>query len=117
MAMKKLVCLTLFVLFASMLVSCAKAKATPERVEGMINPGDKIGSITVQEHSPLAFTPDLGKYCGEFFVDESEAGTSTVDCELPSLSRLRFVVGWGAKDETILNSNWSAMTWALHIDD
>jgi hypothetical protein len=117
MTMKKLVCLTLIVLFANMLVACAKATPAPEVVEGMLNPGDKIGSMTVQEHASLQFTPDLATYCTEYFVDESEAVTSTVDCELPSLSRLRFAVGWGAKDETTFDSNWSAMTWALHIDD
>ena len=113
--MKKLVYLTLFVLFANMSVSCTKA--TPEVVEGMLNPGDKIGNMTVKEHSPFTSTPDLSKYCGQYFVDETKAGTSTVDCEVPSLSRLRFDMGWDAMNETTLNSNWSAMVWALHIDD
>jgi hypothetical protein len=117
MTMKKLVCLILHLLLVAVLVSCARATPTSEVVEGKLNPGDKIGSMTVQEHASLQFTPDLSKYCAEYFVDESEAVTSIVDCELPSLSRLRFVVGWGAKDETTLDSNWSAMTWALDIDD
>src|SRR5215216_3930746 len=115
MTMKKLVYLTLFVLFANMLVACAKA--TPEVVEGMLNPGDKIGSMTVKEHSPFTSTPDLSKYCGQYFLDETKAGISTVDCALPSVSRVRFDMGWGTVNETTLNSNWSAMVWELQIDD
>jgi hypothetical protein len=117
MAMKKLVCLILVLLFAIVLVSCAKATPTPEVVEGMLNPGDKIGNMTVNEYSLFTATPNLRAHCGEYFVDETEAGTSTVDCAVPALSRLRFDIGWFAKDEDTLNSNWSAMAWALYIDD
>jgi len=115
MAMKKLPNLTLFVLFAMLSVSCAKA--APVVVDGMLNPGDKIGGMTVKEHSPLTFTPNLEKYCGQYLIDKIEAATSVVDCAVPSLSSLRFDIGWGTVNETTLNSNWSAMTWELKIDD
>jgi hypothetical protein len=113
--MKKLAYLTLFVLSAIISASCAKA--TPEVVEGMLNPGGKIGSMTVKEHSPFSVTPNLAKYCGQYFIDEIEAVTSTVDCAVPSLSSLRIDIGWGTVNETTLNSNWSEMTWEMQIDD
>jgi hypothetical protein len=46
--MKRHVCLASVFLLAAIVVSCAKA--TPESVEGMINPGDEIDG--------MAFTTD-----------------------------------------------------------
>ena len=101
--MKKLVCLTLLVLFATVLASCAGA--TPQQVD-------------VEEHDMNGrIYPDLRDYCGEYQRSEKEPGTATVDCEVPLLPRIQIGFGWGAKDLTLLQANWSAMTWELHIDD
>ena len=115
--MKQLVCLTLCVMLLAVLVSCAGAGPTPARVEGMLNPGDKIGSMTVREHSRVSFGRDLRMYCGEYFPAQKEPSTTTMDCEVPSISSVRIDFGWGAKDLTLLEASWSAMTWALHIDE
>ena len=115
--MKKLAGLTLFLVLLAGLVSCAGARPTPARVEGMLNPGDKIGSMTVREHSRISLVRDLRMYCGEYFPAQKEASTTTIDCEVPSIPSVRIDFGWGAKDLTFLEANWSAMTWELHIDD
>ena len=111
--MKKLVWLTLFVLFANLIVACAKA--TPEVVEGMLKPGDKIGDMTVEEHLTSTSYPPLRDYCGPYF-EEKEPGTHTVDCDVPLSSRVLIDFGWGAKDKTTFESNWSSMTWKFYID-
>lgn len=111
--MKKLVYLTLFVLFATVLVSCARA--TPELAVGMLKPGDKIGDMTVEKHSMSTKYPDPWDYCA-YQTEEKEPGTQTVDCDVPLVPRMQITFGWGAKDATILDSNWGAMTWELHID-
>ena len=61
--MKKFVFLTLVILCVSVLGACAKSE--PERIEGMINPGDEIDGMlftTIDEidsNISLAFLCDL----------------------------------------------------------
>jgi hypothetical protein len=111
--MKKLVCLALSVLFAIVLVSCAKA--TPELAKGMLKPGDKIGNMTVEEHAMSTKYPEIWDYCA-YQPEEKEPDTQTIDCDIPVISRMEIGFGWGAEDITILDSNWAAMAWELHID-
>ncbi len=108
--MKKIVYLTLVVLFAYMLVSCAGA--APKLVE----PGGKIGEMTVENHISTRFYPTIWNYC-DIGAIRTKPGTATTDCEIASgISGIAIVVGWGAKDETILESNLETMKWELHID-
>ncbi len=55
--MKKLVCLTLVVLFANLLVSCAAA--APK----LVDPGGKIGDMTVENHVSIRVSPSIWTYC------------------------------------------------------
>jgi hypothetical protein len=112
--MKKLVVLNLLVLFAAVMVSCARA--TGEQAQGTPRPGIKIGDMTLQEHSGNKRYPDLISYCGQYTDYKKEPTTQTIDCEVPLLDGIRIDFAWGAKDTTILDSNWSAMTWEMSID-
>ena len=104
--MRKLVRLTLVMLFAATFVSCTTNK-----------PGINIGEMTVEDVSWNPFTPDLEKYCGDYYSTSNEPGTQTVECEVPLIPRMKVGFGWGAKDTTVFESNWSAMTWELYIDE
>jgi hypothetical protein len=106
MNMKKLHNLMLL-LFAVLLMSCARA--TPEQ-------GGTTRKITVEEHAGGTRSPDLAEYCSGYQSMGMEPGVHTIDCEVPLLPRLQVAFGWGAKDTAILDSNWNAMTWELHID-
>jgi hypothetical protein len=110
MTMKKLGFLTLFVLFAYVLVSCAGM--TPKLVE----PGGKIGNMTVENHISTRFYPQIWTYC-DMGAIRMKPGTSTIDCEIASgISGLAIGAGWGAKDETILESNLETIKWEMYID-
>ena len=109
--MKKLVCLTLFVLFVCLLVSCAAA--APKLVE----PGGKIGDMTVENHVSTRISPVIWTYCDTGAI-RMEPGTATIDCEIPrAVSRLSLGFGWVAKDETTLQANLETIKWELYIDD
>jgi hypothetical protein len=111
MTMKKLGFLTLFVLFAYILVSCAGT--SPNLVE----PGGKIGDMTVENHISTRYYPHISTYCDPGPI-RMKPGTATTDCEIASgISGIAIVFGWGAKDETILESNLETFKWELHIDD
>ncbi len=108
--MKKLVCLTVVILFANLLMSCAAA--APKLVE----PGSKIGDMTVENHVSTRITPVIWTYCDPG-VPKMEPGTTTIDCEIPKgVSRLSMGFGWVAKDETFLEASLETMKWEMHID-
>jgi hypothetical protein len=113
--MRKLVGLTLFALLAAIFVSCTRNMS--DQAEGTPEPGINMGNITVEKHSPDPSIPDLAKYCSDYENFGKEAGTQTFECEVPLIPRLQIYFGWGAKDTTVLGSNWSAMTWELYIDE
>jgi len=105
--------LILVVLFVSLSVSCAKA--TPETAETP-KPVYKIGDMTVEAHDMSGKRyPELGRYC-DYLKDQKKPGIQTVDCNVPLLPRMEIAFGWSAKNHTILESNWSAMSWELYID-
>jgi len=104
--MRKLVCLTLVMLLSLMLVSCASQK-----------PGDKVGDMTVEEHTSDRSTPRLDEYCGAYYIFGDEPGTQTFDCEMPFTSKVEIAFGWNGKDATVLDTNLNAMTWELYIDE
>jgi hypothetical protein len=108
--MKRPTYLILLVLAAYVLVSCAGA--TPK----LVGPGSKIGDMTVQEHSTNELMIDISTYCSEYHYMGLEPGTQTSDCDVPMVPRLQIGSSWEAKDATILESNWSAIVWELHVD-
>ena len=108
--MKKLPYLTLFVLSAYLLVSCAGI--APKLVE----PGGKIGDMTVENHVTKRIYPAIWIYCDPG-VPRTTPGTSTIDCEVPvGISGLAIEFGWEAQDETILESNLETIKWEMYID-
>jgi len=111
--MKRLLYLTLYVLFAAIIVSCAGA--APESAQKMLQPGDKIGSMTVEEHVTDITYADIGRYCSYQWA-ENVPGSKNVDCKIPRYPRIQVDFGWEAKDVATLDVNWNAMTWELYID-
>jgi hypothetical protein len=107
--MNKRVGLTLFVLCAA-LVACGTL------TQKLVGPGDKIGDMIVQEHSANEQMIDIATYCSEYHYQGLEPGTQTSDCDVPMIPRLQIGSSWEAKDTSILESNWSAMEWELHVD-
>jgi hypothetical protein len=106
--------LMLVVLFVSLLTSCARA--TPETA-GTSKAVYKIGDMTVEAHDTNGKRyPDLSRYC-DYLKDQEKPGTQTVDCDVPLIPHMEINFGWSAKNRTILESNWSAMSWELYIDD
>jgi hypothetical protein len=112
--MKKFGFLTFIMLLVIAVNSCARV--TPEPVAEMLKPGDKIGAMTVEEHSMSTKYPDLWDYCA-YQPEGKQPGTQTIDCDVPPIPKMQFEFGWSAKDSTVLESNWNAMTWELQIDD
>jgi hypothetical protein len=111
--MKYLVYLTLFVLVSAAFVSCVSA--TPELSDGMLKPGEKIGNMTLEEHSMSTKYPDIYDYC-IYQPEETQPGTQTTECNVPLIPRMQIDFGWSARDATILDSDWDAMAWELYID-
>ncbi len=117
--MKKLVYLTLIVLFAFILSSCAKATSLPveptsQRVEEMINPGDKIGDITLAKDNSFSY-PMIWDFCEFDWETNTKPHTSTTDCNIPLLSNLAVGPTWYA-EKSKFASNWEAISWELNID-
>src|SRR5258705_6101168 len=100
-----------FVLFVSLLAACAKA--TPETA-ATPKPVYKIGDMTVEAHDMSGRSyPELGRYC-DYLKDQEKPGIQTVDCDVPLIPRMEIAFGWSAKNNTILESNWGAMSWELY---
>ena len=106
--------LTLVTIVVIILASCATA--TQKAEDAMLIPGDNIGTMTVEDHAMSTKYPSLWEYCS-FQTENSTPGTQTLDCEVPLTPRMQVEIGWDAKDSTILDSNWDAIEWELHIDD
>ena len=111
--MKRFVYSALFAVFASALISCAPA--SPADTTEMIQPGDKIGDMTVEQGLQSAPYPEILEYC-ESPPFETEPAIFTIECTVPPVPGLALVFGWGAT-EAMLASNWDAMTWEMYIDD
>ena len=104
--MRKLACLTFVTLFFITLAACAKIKSV-----------DKVDDMTVEVHTSDRSIPSLDEYCGAYYIFGNEPGTQTFDCEVPFISKARIYFGWNGKDSTVLDTNLSAMTWELFIDE
>ena len=103
--------LALIALFVISLDACYIQKAELEK--GVIEPGDKIGEMTVEQSTEMPY-PNIWIFC-ENMPDELEPTASSTVCEVPLVSSLDIVIGWLAK-ETKFASNWDAMAWEMYID-
>jgi hypothetical protein len=108
--MKKLVYLTLIVLGASILASCAASDSMPTPSE-MINPGDKIGGFLITTGDAEGVTYVCMLHCP---FDES---TKTESCEFPVGAKVN--VGPGFYDdpatEGTLDEEWPKQTYKMVI--
>ena len=73
--------------------------------------------MILEVHHSIPSTPNLTQYCGDYQSFGKELGTQTFECEVPLIPRMQIGFGWGAKDTTLRDSNWSAMIWELYIDE
>ena len=111
--MKKLSSFVLLILFSSILLSCAQSTQMPTPSEEMIQPGDKIGVMTVEQSTEIPYQ-NIWLFCDQG-PDEKEPRSFITDCEVPSVSSLDISIGWFAKESKLV-PNWDAMTWELYID-
>ena len=108
--MKRLVYLTLFVIFAVSLGACAKATSQP--TDETIKPGDKIGDflVTTGDEGEITYTWDLG--C----VKKGEGETYT--CKATTGTKVNISVG--IYDDTFsgkLEDLWASHTYELFIEN
>ena len=115
--MKKIVYLTLSMLFVIILGACAKATSQP--TDEMINPGDKIGDflITTGEEENVTYGFDLS--C----VKQGEG--ENYSCKAPVGTEIN--IATGIYDDTVssvpttatpkLNEKWSSWNYLLFIED
>ena len=94
--MKKLTCFVLLILFSSILLSCAQSIQMPTPSEEMIQPGDKIGVMTVEQSTEIPYQK-IWLFCDQG-PDEQEPHSFVTDCEVPSVSNLDILIGWFAKE-------------------
>jgi hypothetical protein len=96
-----------------LLTACAKA--TPEQIEGMINPGDKIGDflITMGEEGDITY---LWEIDDSACVKQGDA--EVYFCQVIVGTKVNVSVG--VYDDTYsgkLDSHWSGLTYQMLIDD
>ena len=108
--MKRLVYLTLIVMFAITLGACARATSQP--TDEMINPGDKIGDflITTGEEGGVTYTWDLD--CVKQGEGENYSCKATVGTKVN--------ISVGIYDDTFsgkLDNVWSGHTYELFIEN
>ncbi len=112
--MKRFVLFANYVLITSTLISCSSSIPKTTQVDELIEQGDKIGGMIVEQGLPTLPDPYLWQFCASM-PEEYEPTTSTSDCNVPLLSGIDIVFGWIAK-ESKFGSNWEVMRWALYID-
>ena len=109
--MRKLVFLTLILLFAAMLSACAKAM--PQVAERMINPGDKVGEMTIEKAEDKHYW--LYNSCNSY-QELLEPGSQTLQCTVSELAGVSIGPIWGAETSKF-EASWKPMTWELYVDD
>jgi acetyl esterase/lipase len=113
--MKQLACFIFLLLFSVILLSCTQPTQTPTPSVKMIEPGDKIGDMSVVQGTyPLLFYPYIWNYC-EFLLTGSEPVNLSSDCNVPNIPGLALSLGWVA-EEALLESSWEAVSFEFHVD-
>ena len=113
--MKTLKFFSLAVAWAVVLSSCGvPQKSVSVPITGMVQPGGRIGEMTVEQGLPALPYLSLWDYC-ERMPDNLEPNSSQVSCEVPQMPGITVSFGWLAKEEHF-QANWWSMTWELSID-
>lgn len=102
----------LITLFPFLLVACTNS-STDET--SWIGPGDKIGSMTVEQELSNTAYASIWDFC-EHIMEKQKPETRVVDCIVPHEPAFAFNFGWSAVKSSI-ESNWNAMTFEMYIDD
>jgi len=115
--MKKFIYLILLSLIAIILGACAKAtqepidETTPQFIDEMINPGDKIGDflITTGDDDSVIYTTKI--HC------PFDPSTKTETCEIDIDTKVN--VGLGVYGDSVekLDTYWSGQTYMMTIED
>lgn len=108
--MKKLIHLILIVLIS--LIAAACARATPQNVPGMINPGDKVGDFLITADSGEDVVLMTNVHCP--FVES----TATETCDRPVGTKVNVANGiYGSKsDERVLEKIWKKQAYEMTIE-
>ena len=111
--MKRHTYIILIVLFAVILTACAKT--TPEQVEAMINPGDKIGDF-------LITMGEEGDFTYNWEIDESawvkQGDEEVYFCQVTVGTKVNVSVGiYDDTNSGELESRWSGHTYEMLIEN
>lgn len=83
----------------------------PSTADGMIEPGDQIGTMVVT--TGVEHAPPLGAFCSS---SREGAGSYILDCRAPALASLGIGNIFLYSDEDIGDLAWSDLVWKLSID-
>ena len=108
--MKEFVSLTLITLCVSILGACAKSE--PERIEGMINPGDEIDGMLFTTIDEIDWNISLSFLCDFESVEETDT-SATVPCSTSPGSRIFFGNFNGVPYDNPEDADdiWRSRTW------
>lgn len=84
----------------------------PVSVDGMINPGDRIGDMRLTIGPGKSMT-EIWQFCDPYVTDP---GVITKECSIPAQNIL---IGYGSFASTTeeLDAGWSSTTWELFLDN
>jgi pimeloyl-ACP methyl ester carboxylesterase len=106
--------LTVFVFLFSLLQPACRMATPGVFKERAIEPGEKIGEMTLEQGSLNLPYPSIWYFCDPM-PDETEPTKSSADCQIPEISGLTIDMGWFAR-ESKLDSNWKLISWAISVD-
>lgn len=101
------------ILLVFSLVSCSISQQIFSSTGESVQPGDKIGDMTVEQSTEIPYQ-NIWFFCE--VIDRYEPFSVSTECEVPYVSNLDVSLGWIAKESELV-SNWNAMTWEMSIDD
>jgi enterochelin esterase-like enzyme len=86
--------------------------SSPNRIEGMLNPGDSLGSMRLVA-SQGEYSTEIWSFCDPYIT---ETGISSRECSLPSVESIFIGYGSLAGSTEELDAAWPSATWELYLD-
>ena len=86
--------------------------SSTNRIEGMLNPGDSLGSMRLVA-SQGEYSTEIWSFCDPYVT---ETGISSRECSLPSVESIFIGYGSLAGSTEELDAAWPSSTWELYLD-
>lgn len=98
-----------FNLLIIVVIACEPVRQSTDR--SMLKPGDEIDGMVIT--TGIAKTLPLWAFCSPALENN---GVVSVDCRVPSLSRLAIGHTFGLADSALQTLDWSTLSWELDLD-